>query len=367
MLKERLLRIFAGAPFDFGGTALEIFTFQYENSAPYRRFCEARAKRPGTVTDWRAIPHLPVTAFKKARIYAGAEPPVHTFLTSGTTAGLERGATSEDRATLAPQEVAPRRGAHHFQDLDLYRAAALPVFKRFVLPDVERIPMFMLAMAPSANPASSLSWYLEQQAAAFGAPGGGWFVEPDGLQAERLIEALKAVEGPVALLGTAFAFVHLVDWLAERDQRLNLPAGSRVMETGGFKGRSRTVERSELYALIRGALGAAVTCVNQYGMTELSSNCYDQTLLTGSPLKAGPDWVKVRILDPETLEEVPQGQPGIVAVTDLANLYSSAFLLTQDIGIQHPDGFEVLGRAPGAEARGCSIAMDQFLAAQRGE
>lgn len=350
MLKERLLEIFGGAPFDFGGTAIEIFKYQYENCAPYRRFCDARGKGPGSVTDWRAIPHLPVTAFKKAQIYAGTNPPVHTFLTSGTTAG--------------PEE----RGAHHFQDLDLYRAAALPVFKRFVLPDVERIPMFMLAMDPTANQASSLSWYLQQQAEAFGAPGqGGWFVDQDGLQAERLVAALQAVDRPVALLGTAFAFVHLVDWLASMGLRLNLPAGSRVMETGGFKGKSRTVERSELYSLIRGALGETVTCVNQYGMTEMSSNCYDQTLLTGSPLKAGPDWVKIRMLHPETLEEVPAGQPGIIAVTDLANLYSSAFLLTQDIGIQHPDGFEVLGRAPGAEARGCSIAMDQFLAAQRGE
>lgn len=348
MLKEQLLEIFDGAPLEFEGLALEIFRFQYTHSAPYRRFCDARGKRPESVAHWTEIPHLPVTAFKKARIYAGTEPPVHSFLTSGTTAG--------------PEE----RGAHHFQDLDLYRAAALPVFKRFVLPDVERIPMFMLAMEPAQNPTSSLSWYLHQQAEAFGAPGGGWFVGPEGLQAERLVEALRGVTGPVALLGTAFAFVHLVDWMAERGLRLDLPKGSRVMETGGFKGKSRAVERTELYGLIRSALGDAVVCVNQYGMTEMSSNCYDQSLLTGSPLKAGPDWVKIRMLHPETLQEVEPGQPGIVAVTDLANLYSSAFLLTQDIGIQHPDGFEILGRAPGSEARGCSIAMDQFLAAQRG-
>ncbi|HLO03813.1 MAG TPA: CoF synthetase [Symbiobacteriaceae bacterium] len=348
MLKDQLVEIFGGAPLEFEGLALEIFKFQYRNSLPYRRFCEARSKRPETVTRWTDIPHLPVTAFKKARIYAGTEPPVHTFLTSGTTAGSEE------------------RGAHHFQDVDLYRAAALPVFKRFVLPDVERIPMFMLAMEPAQNPTSSLSWYLQQQAEAFGAPGTGWFVGPEGLQAERLVEALRSVREPVALLGTAFAFVHLVDWMAERGLQLELPPGTRVMETGGFKGKSRTVERSELYGLIRASLGRAVVCVNQYGMTEMSSNCYDQTLSAGSVLKAGPDWVRIRMLHPETLHEVELGQPGIVAVTDLANLYSSAFLLTQDIGIQHPDGFEILGRAPGSEARGCSIAMDQFLAAQRG-
>jgi hypothetical protein len=69
------------------------------------------------------------------------------------------------------------------------------------------------------------------------------------------------------------------------------------------------------------------------------------------------------MLDPETLAEVPNGQPGVVAIADLANLYSCAFLLTQDIGVQYDDGFEILGRAPGAEAKGCSIALDEFLSA----
>ena len=35
---------------------------------------------------------------------------------------------------------------------------------------------------------------------------------------------------------------------------------------------------------------------------------------------------------------------------------------TADLGRRVEDGFEVLGRAPGAEARGCSIAADAMLA-----
>jgi hypothetical protein len=337
-MEQELLQIFAGAPFSFGETALRIFARQYARCAPYRRYCDARGKRPDTVADWREVPHLPVTAFKHARIYSGAGEPAHYFQTSGTTGGPEV------------------RGRHYFERLDLYAACARPVFKRFVLPDVDRIPMLMLAQDPTANPHSSLSWYLAQQAAAFGTSA-AWYVAEGGLQVAELERALQAAAGPVALLGTAFAFVHLVD----SGVRVRLPKGSRAMETGGFKGKSREVGREELYALIRGALGPDVVCVNQYGMTEMSSNCYDQTLLNGSPRKGGPDWVAIRVLDPETLAELPDGQPGVVAVTDLANLYSCAFLLTQDIGVKHPDGFEILGRAPGSEARGCSIAMDEFL------
>lgn len=337
-LAVRLEEIFAGAPFDFGQTALAIFARQYERCAPYRRYCDARGKRPDNLTDWREIPHLPVTAFKHARIYSGLGEPAHYFQTSGTTQGTER------------------RGRHYFERLDLYRACSRPVFKRFVLPDVGPIPMLMLAQSPEENPHSSLSWYLAQQAEAF-ASESGWYVDRSGLRLAELEAALRRAEGPVALLGTAFAFVHLVD----SGLRLNLPPGSRIMETGGFKGKSREVTREELYSLIRAALGANVVCINQYGMTEMSSNGYDQRLVNGSPRKAVPEWVRVRMLDPERLTEVEPGQPGIVAVTDLANLYSCAFLLTQDIGVQYPDGFEILGRAPGSEARGCSIAMDEFL------
>ncbi|HWI60615.1 MAG TPA: hypothetical protein VNT75_02120 [Symbiobacteriaceae bacterium] len=341
-MEQELQAIFAGAPFSFGEVALRVFARQYDRCAPYRRFCDARGRRPDTISDWREIPHLPVTAFKHAAIYSGEGEPGWYFQTSGTTAGPEM------------------RGRHLFENLDLYRACATPVFKRFVLPDHERMPLLMLAMHPTVNPHSSFSAYLRWQEEAFGVPGqGGWFVDETGLNVDALHKALANVTGPVALLGTAFAFVHLVD----SGLQVRLPAGSRIMETGGFKGKSREVERAELYDLVRRTLGPEIVCINQYGMTEMSSNCYDQTLVTGSTRKSGPPWVAVRMLDPETMAEVPKGQPGIVAIADLANLYSCSFLLTQDVGIMHADGFEILGRAPGAEAKGCSIALDEFLSA----
>ncbi len=46
---------------------------------------------------------------------------------------------------------------------------------------------------------------------------------------------------------------------------------------------------------------------------------------------------------------------------DLANTGSVLALQTADLGRRIADGFEVLGREPGAEARGCSIAADELL------
>jgi hypothetical protein len=46
---------------------------------------------------------------------------------------------------------------------------------------------------------------------------------------------------------------------------------------------------------------------------------------------------------------------------DLANLWSCAALRTDDIGRRVGSSFELLGRAPGAPPRGCSIAIDELL------
>ena len=136
------------------------------------------------------------------------------------------------------------------------------------------------------------------------------------------------------------------------------------METGGFKGRSRALPREELYAGIEARLGIpAARIVNQYGMTELGSQFYDSVLREpGAPRrKLAPPWTRVRIVDPLRGEPVPDGRAGAIVVHDLANTGSVLRVQTADLGARAGDGFEVLGREPGAEARGCSIAADELL------
>jgi acyl-CoA synthetase (AMP-forming)/AMP-acid ligase II len=159
--------------------------------------------------------------------------------------------------------------------------------------------------------------------------------------------------------------VHLLEALAGK--KLALPTGSRVMETGGFKGHSRELPRKELHAALAGSLGLAPErIVNQYGMTELGSQFYDSVLVDrdGARRKLGPPWVRVRLIDPESGAEAQQGKPGMIQVHDLANTGSVASIQTADLGRSidgSPPGFEVLGRLAGAEERGCSIAADAML------
>ena len=48
---------------------------------------------------------------------------------------------------------------------------------------------------------------------------------------------------------------------------------------------------------------------------------------------------------------------------DLANYNAVTTLLTEDVGVAAGEGFKLLGRAEGSQAKGCSIAIDQFLKA----
>ena len=104
--------------------------------------------------------------------------------------------------------------------------------------------------------------------------------------------------------------------------------------------------------------------VNEYGMTELLSQLYEPVLREG-PQAAGkhvpPPWLKVRALDPTTLAPLGPGEPGLLAFFDLANAGSVSHVLTEDLGSVSTDGVRLLGRFPGAEPRGCSLALEEVL------
>jgi hypothetical protein len=337
----------------FERLALALFAFQFERNAAYGRFCAARGRTPATVSSWREIPAVPTGAFKELALRCfPAERSVKVFRTSGTA--------------LA------RRGELHLDTLALYEASLVPSFETGVLPDLaaqERLPFLVLAPGPDEAPDSSLSHMFGVMLARRGAPGSAYFVHAGGLDVDALLAALERARASDKLLlcGTAFAFVHLLEALEQRGRRLALPAGARVMETGGFKGRARALAREELYARIEARLGVAPgRCVNQYGMTELGSQFYDSVLREPAARrrKLAPPWTRVLVVDPESGRALGPGEVGALQVLDLANTGSVLAIATADLGVLGADGgFEVLGREAGAEARGCSIAADEMLGA----
>jgi hypothetical protein len=188
--------------------------------------------------------------------------------------------------------------------------------------------------------------------------GGQWQVN-----LERTISTLRRAQAdgqPVALLGTAFLLLDLLDHCAAARAQFALPPGSLVLETGGYKGRSRTLAKPELYHRISTTLGVATSAMtSEYGMCELSSQAYDQTADAPEPLSQRafqfPPWTRTLILDPNTLRTAAPGESGLLRIFDLANVRSVMAIQTDDLAGAHPNGFVLLGRVPAAEARGCSL------------
>src|SRR5690606_40715475 len=70
----------------------------------------------------------------------------------------------------------------------------------------------------------------------------------DVCSSDLLCETLAQVQRdgePYALLGASYSFVHLMDELQQKGLAFSLPPGSRLFDTGGFKGQSRELARSE--------------------------------------------------------------------------------------------------------------------------
>lgn len=330
---------------EFNTLALRLFAHQVQHNAAYGRFCRARGRLPATVRHWQDIPAVPVNGFKELTL--SCLPPEQCermFSTSGTTREL--------------------KGRHFHPDLAVWNASMRRHFADCVGP----LPMRMGLLFPSEAelPNSSLAHYLQLALQDHGLPGSLHTWNAQGVDVPALLALVRQAQAegqPLALLGATYSFVHLMD-AAEAGTNLHLPAGSWLLDTGGFKGRSREVPMEAFYAQLSASFGVPrERCLNMYGMTELSSQFYDAGNAVVPSIKRAPHWLRTRAVDPLSGQSVPDGQPGILVHTDLANFNSVTTILTEDVGIVRADGFELLGRAEGAQAKGCSLAVEDFVQA----
>lgn len=341
-------------PESFDLLACDIARFQAEHIEGFARLCMRAGVLPSSFRRASDIPPVPTEVFKLTRVATHPQwRDVATFRTSGTTQGA--------------------RGTHAMRDIGSYDAAALAFGRRWLVRDLsERIPVIVLGPSPVELPDSSLVHMCERFARVFGtdAEPRETFLMSEGVidlsMFDERVSIALAKETPVLVLGTSFAFVHLLEALEEAS--FELPAGSRVMQTGGYKGKGREVPRDVLRReLARAFRIDERSVVSEYGMTELSSQFYERTLFDRDAepdTYAEPPWARVVPVDPETLAPVPDGEIGVAKIIDLMNVDSAVAIVTEDrvrrVGGESNTAFELLGRAPGAPPRGCSIGIDEL-------
>ncbi|QEH41473.1 acyl transferase [Chitinophaga sp. XS-30] len=305
---------------------LELFRFQYLTNALYRAYVDALKVDPASVQSVSRIPFLPIQFFKTHRVICGEFEPEAVFESSGTTGTVN--------------------SRHLVKDTAIYTHSFMAAFRLFY-GDVRDYVVLGLLPSYLERQSSSLVYMVQEMIRRSGHPESGFYL----YEHEKLAATLQELEArgqKVLLIGVTFA---LLDFAESHPLQLRHTV---VMETGGMKGRREEWTRAELHAYLSARLGVPAIHA-EYGMTELLSQAYSKA----HGIFYCPPWMKVLLRDEnDPFQLYTRNASGVINIIDMANIYSCAFIATDDIGRIHADGgFEVLGRLDSSALRGCSLMI----------
>lgn len=313
------------------------------------------------IGDLARIPFLPVTVFKRLALQSVAAGDVVRVLKSSATSSqtpstvaldsLTRGRQMRVLATLMSALLGPQR--RPFVVLDAAPRAGSEV----------ELPARVAGMRGYLMMASETRYVMESGAQ-------GPVLQVDELR--RALADFTARRIPICLLGYTYVlYRNVIAPLLELGLRFELPPGSFVLHFGGWK-------RLEGQAVARERFNADVARVfpveprhirDIYGFTEQLGVIYPDD---GGGVRLAPACSEVFVRDPFTLELAPDGAPGLLQfITPLPYSYPGISILLDDTGRivsrdREEDGrygtrFEVLGRAKGAQMRGCGDTMPETV------
>lgn len=308
---------------NFDDFALSLFRFQYEHTEIYRNYVQAIGVNASSVDTISRIPFLPISFFKSHRVLCRDKTAFVTFESSGTTGTIN--------------------SRHFVHRPDIYEASFIHHFKQFYGPPEDYI---FLCLLPSylERQNASLVYMAEKLITQSGHPESGFYLD-DWEKLATVLQAVRHGNKKVILLGVTFA---LLDFAEKYPLDLSPVI---VMETGGMKGRRKEWTRQQVHDFLKEKW--RLTAIHsEYGMTELLSQAY----ACKDGIFQTPNLLKAFIRDEnDPLSHFESGS-GCLNLIDLANIYSCAFIATEDLARLQPDGtFEVLGRMDFSALRGCSL------------
>ena len=301
---------------EFEAAALELFRRQAVMCEPYKQYVELLGVNPAEVSRVEDIPFLPIEFFKWRDVYCGEREPEKVF-TSSNTGG-----------TIASR-------------LALYERAFTTAFEQFY-GAAEGWSIYGLLPNYLQREGSSLVYMTDRLIQSCGS--GGFYLD----EYEKLIADMSADPKPKILLGVSYALWDLAEQYAPK------LSNTIVMETGGMKGQREELPKAEFHKILCSAFGVE-KIHSEYGMAELTSQAYS----SGNGVFRAPGWMRVVVRDVNNpLKMLPAGSRGAVSIIDLANVWSCAFIATQDVGRTFEDGsFMIEGRLSGSDIRGCNLLV----------
>lgn len=320
-------KIFNKDKFNFEEIALELFVFQYTYNSVYKQFVDYLKINVNKIQTVQQIPFLPIEFFKTHHVIIHNVPTQKIFESSGTTG--------------------QQTSKHLVADLNLYAQSFETCFKEFYGNIEEYIVLALLPSYLERN-TSSLVYMVNDLIQKSQNPNSGFYLNNLNELATHLKSQISNPTSKILLIGVTFA---LLDFSEQFPMDLS---NIIIMETGGMKGRREEMTREEVHAILTKAFNVD-SIHSEYGMTELLSQGYSK----GNGIFEPPYWMKMLkrdIYDPFNVS-TSIGRGGL-NVIDLANIYSCAFIATQDIvNIKNKTEFEVLGRINNADIRGCNLMV----------
>jgi hypothetical protein len=312
-----------------------IFQRQIKHNPWYGRFAD-ELNFIGVREDLKywELPYISVDAFKKIDGFRcmDCQKIEAKFLSSGTGNSAQR-------------------AKHYIRDLSLYKNHSLETFYHYY--PKESFAVFAFLPAYSDNPNSSLVQMLQ------------FIIDDDdtGLSAfldlknptipSESLAKIKNLNKRIVLFGAAFGLVDI----AEKGEFI-LPADSLIIETGGMKTHRKEMTRDQIKEVLASGFGIKRSNIHsEYGMCELLSQAYE----TGDGWYSCPPTMKVfaRPFN-KPFSEPLVNEVGQLYVIDLVNEHSCSFIQLKDQGVVDNQGrFQVLGRVPTSELRGCNYLMEQ--------
>ncbi|NLI97512.1 hypothetical protein GX441_02495 [bacterium] len=345
----------------FNDLSMRLFEYQYNANHVYQKYCDKRGVRPEMINEWTDVPAVPAAAFKEVELRTFPAEETVLFLTSsGTTNPEKRAKISFNEPML---KIYDQVGIS-INDRGLYKSADEKLHAIVLGPNPDEMPSVAIGMR-------QLKISVDRHSK--GKP--EFFIKPTGFDFAGLAEKLRQVERsgePCVMVGATFGYVHFFDYCEAQGISFKLPEGSRAMDGGGNKGKGREISKEEYLRLGEKILGIPPDhLINLYGMTEMQAAYFDNVFynhvrgISEPRYKMIPHFARVVVVDPDTLKPLPKGERGLLRQHSVANLVTVQAVQTDDMGFEIGSGFEVTGRARDAETRGCSIAYDELISAQR--
>jgi phenylacetate-coenzyme A ligase PaaK-like adenylate-forming protein len=317
--------IFAVNNLTFTEQALALFRYQYAQNTLYKDYVDILKTNIENVQKIEEIPFLPISFFKNKEITTTAFTSEIIFTSSGTT-----GHTT---------------ASHYVKEIALYQQSFTQCFQHFY-GELHNYCILGLLPAYLERTGSSLIYMVEDFIQKSEHPLSDFYLY-EHEQLYLILQELEKDKQPTILFGVTFA---LLDFAAKFKMHLQHVI---IIETGGMKGRGKEWTTKEVHDFLKTQLGVT-TVHSEYGMTELLSQAYAPKDALYTP----PNWMRVLVRAEDDPLQVQQAGKGILNIIDLANVYSCAFIATDDLGVVHTNNtFNVLGRLDHSDIRGCSLLV----------